>query len=154
MRHTSSHVFSLALTGLNRATPALPDGESAAQMEKKKQARVFTTDINNPCRKSIDWLCGDLCASQATSDQILPDIAASHSGEVSACEMMSGLLVVGEVGGFWFLTCPRQFRLSCHHSCSSSPQGCSLLHRHSEQRNVIHQCSCCSQLIAVCTQQY
>lgn len=68
MRHTSSHIVSLALTALNRATLALPDTESAAECGKK--SFDFTTDINNPCRININKLnaYNDLCASQATSD--------------------------------------------------------------------------------------
>lgn len=69
MRHTSSHIVSLALTALNRVILALADRESAAELEKKKSFD-FTTDTKNPCRTNIDKLnaYNDLCASQATSD--------------------------------------------------------------------------------------
>lgn len=70
MRHTSSHIVSLALTALNRATLALPGGESAAHLKKRKKRKGFdlTTEINNLWGISADKLCNDLCASQATSD--------------------------------------------------------------------------------------
>lgn len=69
MRHTSSHIVSLALTALNRATLALPGGESAAHLKKKERKGFdLTTEINNLWRISTDKPCNDLCTSQATSD--------------------------------------------------------------------------------------
>lgn len=41
MRHTSSHIVSLALTALNKAALALPGGESAAHLKKKKEKALI-----------------------------------------------------------------------------------------------------------------